>query len=123
MMRPFRLASVMLALAIAGQVSAQEPKRLKGVDLFVDLKEYVGIPVILLDGTVYGASNDGATVKAGSVYFRLRFDGADRENLRFFLSNCGGVMPSNICSLPLLVTPMKEKLGESPMLGAVKIMQ
>ena len=80
-------ASWFMAMALA---SAQEPKRLNGTELFIDLEQYVGKQVILVDAGVAGATNSGAFVRAGRVMFYVNGKDVDREAFQFFLTNCTG---------------------------------
>ena len=65
------LAKTLIATALLGAILApalaQEPPRIKGADLFVDLQQYVGKQVILTDAKVWSASNTGAFIYAGAV--------------------------------------------------------
>jgi hypothetical protein len=114
------VAALWIAMATV-PASAQEPKRLIGADLFIDLQEYVGKQVILIDGTVWGASENGAIIKAGGVAVTLwmSVEDIDRESFRFFLTNCTGL--SDFCKFPLLVTPTVTRYNGWPVLKSVKI--
>ena len=112
--------------------SAQEPKRLNGADLFVDLEQYVGRQVILVDAGVAGANNNGAFVRAGPVMFYVNGKDIDQEAFQFFLSNCasrslsawpyGGLIVKDICKVPLSVIPTGKKTDSSfPMLKSVEL--
>ncbi len=83
----------------------QSPVRLRGPDLFVDLDNFVGKEVLLIDGTAYAADNDGFLIKAGAVTFKAITEGINRETLRFVLTNCGSLVPEDTCALPMYVTP------------------
>ena len=43
-----------------------------GADLFIDIRKYAGRQVVLTDGEVYGATNDGAMVRAGQTLLVLQ---------------------------------------------------
>ena len=116
-----------MATAVA---SAQEPKRLNGADLFVDLEQYVGRQVILVDAGVAGATNSGAFVRAGPVMFYVNGTDIDQEAFQFFLSNCAGrsvsawpyagLIIKDICKVPLSVIPTARKTDSSfPVLRSV----
>jgi hypothetical protein len=122
-------ASWFMAMALA---SAQEPNRLNGADLFVDLEQYVGKQVILVDAGVVGATDSGAFVRAGGVMFYVNGKDIDRETFQFFLTNCtgrrlfawpyGGVIVKDICKVPLSVIPTAMKTDFSfPVLKSVRI--
>jgi hypothetical protein len=98
------------------------PPRIAGADLFIDLAQYIGRPVILTDGTVLGANNSGASLNARGTYFKITVKGNDRESFRFFLRNCSTGHQDN-CKIPLLVTPTGEKSGNWPSLKDVKMIQ
>jgi TPR repeat protein len=106
--------------------SAQEPKRLIGADLFIDLQKYVCKKVILMDGEVFGASDKGGLIKTPGTTFDIDVEGIDRESLRYFLTNCTGLpqrRPQGIprCDVPLLVTPTGKFGAVGPELKSVKI--
>jgi Sel1 repeat len=106
--------------------SAQEPKRLTGADLFIDLQEYVCKQVILTDGEVFSAGNSYALIKAGGITFNMIIEDIDRESFRFFLTNCTGLpqpRPKGAprCDVPLLVTPTGKYGAVGPVLKSVKI--
>jgi hypothetical protein len=109
----------------AGQMpsSAASPPKIAGADLFIDLVQYIGRPVIIADGGVFEANNDGALIKAGGNTFKLTVDGIDRETFRFFLKNCTGTAIGEQCTTPLLVTPTGEKSLGWPLLKNVKMIQ
>jgi hypothetical protein len=122
-------ASWFMAMALA---SAQEPKRLNGTELFIDLEQYVGKQVILVDAGVAGATNSGAFVRAGRVMFYVNGKDVDREAFQFFLTNCtgrslfawpyGGLLVKDICKVPLSVIPTAMKTDFSfPVLKSVRI--
>ena len=118
------VAALWIAMATV-PTSAQEPKRLIGADLFIDLQEYVGKQVILIDGEVFGADDKGALIKAGGVTFNLSVEDIDRESFRFFLTNCTDLpqpRPKGAprCDVPLLVTPTG-KYSIGAVLKSVKI--
>ena len=85
--------------------SFKDRKEVRGVDLFNDLKSYVGEEVTLIDGRVFGADNQGALIKAGSVTFKIITDGLDRETFRFLLTNCASISTDDRCDVRLAVTP------------------
>ena len=136
-MSPKHLSSTAIPVAIAvlcfmatAVASAQEPNRLSGADLFVDLEQYVGRQVILVDAGVAGATNSGAFVRAGPVMFYVNGKDIDQEAFQFFLSNCasrsisawpyGGLIVKDICKMPLSVTPTAKKTDSSfPVLKSV----
>jgi hypothetical protein len=136
-MRPKHLSSTAMPVATAALwfmatavTSAQEPKRLSGADLFVDLEQYAGRQVILVDAGVAGATNSGAFVRAGPVMFYVNGKDIDQEAFQFFLSNCagrsisawpyGGLIIKDICKMPLLVIPTAKKTDSSfPVLKSV----
>jgi hypothetical protein len=136
-MRPKYLSSTALPIAIAAlwfmataEASAQEPKRLNGADLFVDLAQYVGKQVILVDAGVAGATNGGAFVRAGPVMFYVNGTDIDQEAFQFFLGNCAGrsvsawpyagLIIKEICKVPLSVIPTARKTDSSfPVLKSV----
>jgi tetratricopeptide (TPR) repeat protein len=110
--------------ADAGQTAsspASPPPRIAGADLYIDLAQYSGRPVILTDGTVQGANNYGALIAAHGVSFNTT-GGIDRESFRFFLKNCTGFAQDN-CKIPILVTPTGEKPSGLPQLKDVKMIQ
>jgi len=122
-------ASWFMAMALA---SAQEPERLNGADLFIDLDRYVGKQVILVDAGVAGATNSEAFVRAGRVMFYVNGKDIDREAFQFFLTNCtgrrlfawpyGGLIVKDICKVPLSVIPTTIKTDFSfPVLKSVRI--
>jgi hypothetical protein len=100
--------------------STQQPKHIDGADLFIDLDQYAGKPVVLTDCTIYGAGNDGAILNCHSTYFKVTTDGIDRESFRFFLKNCTGLSEAQ-CQMPFLVTPTGKKSLIGPSLKDVKI--
>jgi hypothetical protein len=134
-MSPKHLSSTAMPVAIAvlcftATAVAQEPNRLSGADLFVDLEQYVGRQVILVDAGVAGATNSGAYVRAGPVMFYVNGKDIDQEAFQFFLSNCasrsisawpyGGLIVKDICKMPLSVTPTAKKTDSSfPVLKSV----
>jgi hypothetical protein len=101
---------------------SQSPPRIAGADLYIDVAQYIGRPVILTDGEVQGANNYGALIKAGATTFKIATDGIDRESYRFFLKNCSGFRGEQ-CRTPLLVTPTGEKSGQLPVVRDVKMIQ
>jgi tetratricopeptide (TPR) repeat protein len=101
---------------------SQNPPRIAGADLYIDLTQYIGRPVILTDGEVQGANNYGALIKAGATSFKIAIDGIDRESFRFFLKSCSGFRGEQ-CRTPLLVTPTGEKSGHLPVVRDVKMIQ
>jgi tetratricopeptide (TPR) repeat protein len=102
--------------------SSEPPPRIAGADLFIDLAQYIGRPVILTDGTVFGANNSNAAVRTRGPTFQITVEGIDRESFRFFLKNCSAGNQDN-CKMPLLVTPTGEKSGAWPSLKNVKMIQ
>jgi hypothetical protein len=132
-MRPKHLSPVAIAalwFMATAVASAQEPKRLNGADLFVDLEQYVGRQVILVDAGIAGATNSGAFVRAGPVMFYVNGKDIDQEAFQFFLSNCagrsisawpyGGLIVKDICKMPLSVIPTAKKTDSSfPVLKSV----
>lgn len=104
---------------------AQEPiPRVKAVDLFVDLDKYVGKQVALIDGTVNTMSTSFGAIVSGGVRFYLSLEDIDRESLRFLLSNCTGISRTEVCKIPLLVTPTGQRSGsDSPIVKSVKIIR
>jgi hypothetical protein len=116
------LAAIVAAAAFAGAAFSQDLQRVKGVDLFVGLKDYAGKRVILIDAYVFSSGNNGALVRAGAVTFKLSSSGIDRESLRYFLTNCAGTTPDTKCQMPLVVTATgKKQSGDTPILKDVKI--
>src|SRR5690242_7041692 len=120
MRRRLLIGSLAAMVMLSGSVKAQEqqPPHLDGADLFIDVDQYVGKPVVLTNCEIYGAGNNGAILNCHSTYFKVTTDGIDRESFRFFLKNCtnlGG------CKMPFLVTPTGEKSGVGPSLKDVKI--
>jgi hypothetical protein len=113
------VAALWIAMATV-PTSAQEPKKLIGADLFIDLQEYVGNQVILIDGSVFAAGTSYALVRAGGVTFVLSVEDIDRESFRFFLTNCAG-SSSEFCKFPLLVTPTGTRQSGMTVLKSVKI--
>src|SRR5262249_52048930 len=101
---------------------SQNPPRIAGADLYIDLAQYIGRPVILSDGEVQFANNYGALIKAGATSFKIATEGIDRESYRFFLKNCSGFKGEQ-CRTPLLVTPTGEKSGQMPVVRDVKMIQ
>lgn len=83
-------ASVILGGPAEAQEFAQAPAdipHLVGADLFIDFAQYFGKQVVITDGEVFGATNDGAILRAGGVYFDIGTKGIDRETFRYFLKN------------------------------------
>jgi len=113
-------ADCLAATTFAAPGLTQDIKRVRGADLFTDLQEYAGKPVILTDGLVFGATNSGALVTTGDVTFSISVQGIDRESFRFFLTNCSDIMEQD-CKVPLVVTPTGKFNMEWPVLKDVRI--
>jgi tetratricopeptide (TPR) repeat protein len=101
--------------------SSESPPRIAGADLYIDLDKYIGRPVVLTDGYVYGANTNGAQIRAGGTNWKMTTDGIDRESFRFFLKNCSS--GANECKFLLLVTPTGEKSVVGPFVKDVKMIQ
>jgi hypothetical protein len=105
--------------------NAAEIKRVNGVDLFVDLKDYIGQEIILTDGLVSTVDSTSMLISAGNGAVRFFVHTptiVDRESLRFFLSNCAGYSSKPQCQMPLLVTPTGGKdFMSNPILKNVKM--
>jgi hypothetical protein len=96
----------------APTTSSESIKQVTGADLFIDLDQYVGKPVIVTDCEIYGTSNSGAILNCHSTYFYVTTDGIDRESFRFFLKNCTGLGLEPQCKMAFLVTPTGQKRME-----------
>ena len=115
-MKPLFLTSAFFAMTIS--IASAQPA-VTGADLLVDLDQYIGKEVILMDVRVYGADNDGALAQSKGVTFKISNQGIDRETFRRFLTNCSS---STSCDgLRLLVTPNGQKTMDWPVLINVKI--
>jgi hypothetical protein len=127
-----KLIGLLAWTVMFGSLQAQEfPQaptdlpHLMGADLFIDLAQYEGKQVVIIDGYVFGANNDGAFLRAGAVSFRVRTDGIDRETFRFFLKNCHGLGETPGCKVLLLATPTGKatSVSNSPELTGIKIVR
>jgi hypothetical protein len=111
---------MLLMIAIwPGFAVAQQPE-MAGADLFIDISKYAGREVVLTDGEVYGATNDGAMVRAGSVTFWISPAAIDPETFRVFLKSCSNIVPTDPCKRRLVVTPTGQMRINWPILTAVK---
>ena len=109
------LASLML-------VTPALAEGITGADLLVDLDKYLGKPVRVNEGEVYGASNDGAFLKSRGAKFRISSQGIDRETFRYILLNCSDLAAGPACNnLSFVVTPTTEKVIGYPVLINVSL--
>jgi hypothetical protein len=112
--------AMLLVLAVwPGFAAAQQPA-MAGADLFIDISKYAGRQVILTDGEVYGATNDGALVRAGGATFWISPESIDPETFRVFLKSCSGIGSDDPCKRRLVVTPTGQKRMNWPILTGVK---
>jgi hypothetical protein len=95
-------------------------KPISGADLFADLKKYVGKEVALV-GVVWGADNSGAFFKAQGAQFRLSWDDADSDTVRYPLKFCNGIDECRGLGR-LVATPTGEKIGVWPILTKVTLL-
>jgi len=102
-----------LSLGLVGPIRSQELKRVRGADLFIDLQQYAGKQVVLLDSQVFNISNHGGNLTSGGANFYLSSEGMDRETFRFLLTNCSGLTISTQCKMSLIVTPTGEYMQMS----------
>jgi tetratricopeptide (TPR) repeat protein len=101
------------------QVSEPVP-RLSGADLLVDLNKYVGRPVVLLDGNVFGANNSFALVRSGGATFSINTEGIEPETFRFILGNCSGLQSAK-CKMNLEITPTGGRSMNMPIVSAARM--
>ncbi len=120
--------TVMFGGLVRAQEFAQAPTdvpQLVGADLFIDLAQYAGKPVVITDGYVIQTDTGGATwsSKDGAVHFRIKTERIDRETFRFFLKNCAGWSQTPKCTVLLLATPTGNAEFNWPDLEGVKIVR
>ena len=118
-----RMIITALITASVGVSAALAQPAVTGADLLVDLEQFIGKEVILIDAEVFSADNRGALAKSGGATFRISAEGIDRETFREFLKNCSGLGLSAECKRRLLVTPNGEKARDLPILINVKIVR
>jgi len=119
----FAIIIAAVAVALSTAALAENPSKIVGADLYIDLAQYAGRVVILTDGGVVAADNFGALIVAAAVRFKIITDGIDPESFRFMLKNCSSIMLQSQCKFPLLVTPTGEKSANLPVLKDVKMIQ
>lgn len=111
--------TMIAALLMATPALAQTPV-VNGDDLFVDLDQYLGQQVIILDAFVFSSNETGSWAEAGSVTFRIEWQGADRESQRYLLKTCGLGMLSKSpkdkpeCVVSLLGIPIEPEYPKTP---------
>jgi hypothetical protein len=98
---------IMIVVSTVDSSSAGDAPKVDGADLYVDLAQYVGKEVLLIDGEVSMTDTMGATLRSGGVVFKIVTDGIDRETFRYILKHCSSIelMKRSACQIPLYVTP------------------
>lgn len=112
-MRSLLLALLALS-AITTHLHAETLPRLNAVDFFLDWEQYVGKVVIVSGGTVVVAQADKVMVYSLPGNFYAHGPWADKDDLRFLLNNCTGMLPSQKCTTEMAGTVQKSRYGNGP---------
>ncbi len=100
--RHFRkLAVCLAAAAITVAPVMAGPPEMSGLDFIVDWQKYIGVGVIILDGTITAMSNDSGYLKVPGGIVILSPPWTEREDLRFLFENCTGLRNSDKCNMAI----------------------
>jgi hypothetical protein len=85
------------------------PYAISGANLMIDLDKWAGKEVYLTNVSVWYADNNGATLNASGVRFKITTRGIDKETFRTLLRDCHG----HCDNMNLTVTPTGQKVASN----------
>lgn len=115
-----RTKFAVLILLLTGTLAhADEMKTMGVIDFIVDWPGLKGQRVIVHGGYVVQATNDEAFLRRDSNLIALFPPWADREFLRYILTNCSEIHENEACALDVIGDVNPTPLGGTPELTAV----
>lgn len=108
-----------LALAAAPAAAEQPSRSIDALDFAVEWPHYVGTQVTVLNGRIVGASLELALLKVPGGFIALKGPWKDREDLRYLLTRCAGLLTDRACDLKVTGLVRKDEFADKPELTEV----